>query len=150
MDYVELLAKEAPADKEKKPKVPGAIGSVPSKEDSSKNPEIKVGSDEDVQYFSFKKKMQLALQKRKELEKIEQRKEAQRQKAKNQELLNLSQMSQDEKERYQLLVADAARLAQFSDDSFDTVVDTFGLCSFDDPVAVLKEMQRVCKPDGKR
>lgn len=61
----------------------------------------------------------------------------------------LSRMSQDEKERYQLLVADAARLAQFSDDSFDTVVDTFGLCSFDDPVAVLKEMQRVCKPDGK-
>ena len=32
--------------------------------------------------------------------------------------------------------------------SFDTVVDTFGLCSYDDPVAVLREMVRVCKPNG--
>jgi hypothetical protein len=29
--------------------------------------------------------------------------------------------------------ADAAKL-NFPDDSFDCVVDTFGLCSFDDPV----------------
>lgn len=36
----------------------------------------------------------------------------------------------------------------FEDSSFDTVVDTFGLCSYDDPVLVLKEMKRVCKPDG--
>jgi methyltransferase OMS1, mitochondrial len=36
------------------------------------------------------------------------------------------------------------------DEAFDTVVDTFGLCSYDDPVAVLKEMSRVCKKsDGK-
>ncbi|KAJ3213292.1 Methyltransferase-like protein 7B [Dinochytrium kinnereticum] len=33
--------------------------------------------------------------------------------------------------------------------SFDTVVDTFGLCSFSDPVASLKEMKRVCRADGK-
>lgn len=46
-------------------------------------------------------------------------------------------------------VADAANLVQYEDNTFDTVVDTFGLCSFDDPVAVLKELQRVCKPDGK-
>ena len=37
----------------------------------------------------------------------------------------------------------------FPDRCFDTVVDTFGLCSYDDPVAVLKEMSRVCKPEGK-
>lgn len=35
------------------------------------------------------------------------------------------------------------------DQAFDTVVDTFGLCSFNDPVASLQEMARVCKPDGK-
>jgi methyltransferase OMS1, mitochondrial len=38
---------------------------------------------------------------------------------------------------------------KFPDQSFDTVVDTFGLCSYDDPVAVLKEMSRVCKSSGK-
>lgn len=63
--------------------------------------------------------------------------------------LKLSSMSNDERERHQVQVADAANLNAFADDSFDTIVDTFGLCSFDDPVAVLKELQRVCKPDGK-
>lgn len=38
---------------------------------------------------------------------------------------------------------------QFPDNSFETVVDTFGLCSYEDPVAVLQEMRRVCKPEGK-
>jgi methyltransferase OMS1 len=32
---------------------------------------------------------------------------------------------------------------------FDTVVDTFGLCSYDDPCRVLDEMKRVCKADGR-
>ena len=31
---------------------------------------------------------------------------------------------------------------------FDTVVDTFGLCSFDDPVEALRQMQACCKKDG--
>ena len=31
------------------------------------------------------------------------------------------------------------------DNSFDTVIDTFGLCSYQDPVAVVKEMVRLCK-----
>mmetsp|Transcript_24776 Transcript_24776/g.53441 ORF Transcript_24776/g.53441 Transcript_24776/m.53441 type:complete len:267 (+) Transcript_24776:55-855(+) len=61
----------------------------------------------------------------------------------------LSNMSSDERGRYQVMEADAANLRSFPDNSFDTIVDTFGLCSFDDPVAVLKELQRVCKPDGK-
>jgi len=51
--------------------------------------------------------------------------------------------------KFQLFVADAANMKSFyPDDTFDTIVDTFGLCSFDDPVAVLKELQRVCKKDG--
>lgn len=37
---------------------------------------------------------------------------------------------------------------EYDDNSFDTVIDTFGLCSVDDPVKVLTEMNRVCKPDG--
>jgi ubiquinone/menaquinone biosynthesis C-methylase UbiE len=37
----------------------------------------------------------------------------------------------------------------FPNNSFDTVVDMFGLCSFDDPVKALLEMSRVCKPEGK-
>lgn len=50
--------------------------------------------------------------------------------------------------KFAVLQGDSKQL-DFADNSFDTVVDTFGLCSFDDPVAVLKEMERVCKPDGK-
>lgn len=38
----------------------------------------------------------------------------------------------------------------FPDETFDTVVDTFGLCSMDDSVAALEEMQRVCKRRGGR
>ncbi|KAF9899778.1 hypothetical protein EC991_008331 [Linnemannia zychae] len=37
----------------------------------------------------------------------------------------------------------------YPDQSFDTVIDTFGLCSFEDPVQVLKEMKRVLKPGGR-
>ena len=38
---------------------------------------------------------------------------------------------------------------RFGERRFDVVIDTFGLCSFNDPVRVLKEMSRVCKADGK-
>ncbi|KAF9577219.1 hypothetical protein BGW38_007720, partial [Lunasporangiospora selenospora] len=37
----------------------------------------------------------------------------------------------------------------YEDDSFDTVIDTFGLCSFEDPIKVLEEMKRVLKPGGQ-
>nr|CCC92299.1 conserved hypothetical protein [Trypanosoma congolense IL3000] len=42
----------------------------------------------------------------------------------------------------------AAEQMPFMDNSFDTVVDMFGLCSYDDPVRALREMSRVCKPGG--
>lgn len=47
-------------------------------------------------------------------------------------------------------VGDCTDLSKYPDEMFDTVIDTFGLCSFDDPVAALREMQRVCKKDGGR
>lgn len=37
----------------------------------------------------------------------------------------------------------------YPDQSFDTIVDTFGLCSFEEPVKVLQEMKRVLKPGGQ-
>ncbi|KAG5482021.1 hypothetical protein LSCM1_05735 [Leishmania martiniquensis] len=43
----------------------------------------------------------------------------------------------------------AAEQLPFPNNSFDTVVDMFGLCSFDDPVRALRELSRVCKPGGK-
>lgn len=53
-----------------------------------------------------------------------------------------------DKPQYACIQADCESL-DFPDQSFDTVVDTFGLCSYDDPVKTLNEMARVCKPDGK-
>jgi len=56
----------------------------------------------------------------------------------------------ERQKRFAVLVADASKLSEtFPDDTFDTVVDTFGLCSYDDPVAVLREMSRVCKKKKK-
>ncbi|EPY22102.1 hypothetical protein STCU_08346 [Strigomonas culicis] len=43
----------------------------------------------------------------------------------------------------------AAEQLPFADNSFDTVVDMFGLCSYDDPVRALRELSRVCRPGGK-
>ena len=43
---------------------------------------------------------------------------------------------------------DAQQLA-FPDNFFDTVFATFVFCSVPDPVLGLKELRRVCKPDGR-
>jgi ubiquinone/menaquinone biosynthesis C-methylase UbiE len=43
---------------------------------------------------------------------------------------------------------DAQRLA-FPSDAFDTVVATFVFCSVPDPVIGLRELGRVCKPEGE-
>lgn len=37
----------------------------------------------------------------------------------------------------------------FADSSFDTVISTMSTCTFGDPVTALREMQRVCSPDGQ-
>lgn len=37
----------------------------------------------------------------------------------------------------------------FEDCTFDTVVDTFGICSFEAPVEALRELRRVVKEDGQ-
>ena len=48
----------------------------------------------------------------------------------------------------QLQKMDVQQLA-FADNSFDTVFATFVFCSVPDPVAGLKELKRVCRPDGR-
>ncbi|TDH70101.1 hypothetical protein CCR75_009084 [Bremia lactucae] len=65
-------------------------------------------------------------------------------------MLNQASISQQQRlASCDLQVMKAENLV-FNDDQFDTVVDTFGLCSMDDPVRALKEMQRVCKKTSGR
>ncbi|KXN72950.1 S-adenosyl-L-methionine-dependent methyltransferase [Conidiobolus coronatus NRRL 28638] len=47
---------------------------------------------------------------------------------------------------YQMDAHDTSKLEA---EKYDTVVDTFGICSYTDPIKALKEMKRVCKPSGK-
>jgi len=49
---------------------------------------------------------------------------------------------------FSLLKMDAEHM-RFKDNTFDVVICTFVLCSVPDPIAVAKEMRRVCKKDGK-
>lgn len=56
--------------------------------------------------------------------------------------------NQKNQPQYAFIQGDSAHLEQLPDGAFDTVIDTFGLCSYDDPVAVLREMIRLCKNSG--
>lgn len=47
----------------------------------------------------------------------------------------------------QIKVMDAQKL-EFADGSFDTVASTLSTCTFPDPILALREMQRVCRPNG--
>jgi methyltransferase OMS1 len=60
----------------------------------------------------------------------------------------VDQLDDKAKERFACFTTTNDEKLAFEDDSFDTVVDTFGLCSMEDPVANLKEMSRVLKPGG--
>ncbi|SEK55136.1 Methyltransferase domain-containing protein [Carnobacterium iners] len=52
------------------------------------------------------------------------------------------------KETITLIEMDAQKMS-FADDTFDTVVTSCVFCSVPDPVEGLKEIRRVCKPNGK-
>ena len=56
-------------------------------------------------------------------------------------------MSLPKESQVHFIVMDSEKIV-FPDNSFDTVIDTFGLCSYDNPVVALQEMNRVCKPEG--
>jgi ubiquinone/menaquinone biosynthesis C-methylase UbiE len=47
-----------------------------------------------------------------------------------------------------LMEMDVQKL-EFADNTFDTVVATFVFCSVPDPVKGLREIRRVCKPEGR-
>ena len=47
------------------------------------------------------------------------------------------------------LVALSAERIPFADAEFDTVLVTYTLCTIPDPLAALREMRRVLKPDGR-
>lgn len=51
-------------------------------------------------------------------------------------------------ENINLIEMDAEKMT-FDDNSFDTVITSCVFCSVPDPVKGLKEIRRVCKPDGK-
>ena len=64
-------------------------------------------------------------------------------------VLREAEASFDDLERgVNLLEMDAGAL-DFPDDSFDTVVSSLSTCTFPDPDAALREMARVCEPDGR-
>ena len=48
-----------------------------------------------------------------------------------------------------LLEASVSSGLPFSDCVFDSVVDSFGLCSYEDPTQALREMRRVLRPGGR-
>lgn len=52
------------------------------------------------------------------------------------------------KRNYPLLLMDAQNL-RFKENTFDYVTCTFVLCSVPNPVKTLKEIKRVCKPNGR-
>ncbi|SIN98651.1 Methyltransferase domain-containing protein [Carnobacterium alterfunditum] len=52
------------------------------------------------------------------------------------------------KENITLIEMDAQKMS-FADNTFDTIVTSCVFCSVPDPVEGLKEMRRVCRPDGK-
>lgn len=65
------------------------------------------------------------------------------------ELLAMARHAAAESPRPVTLVERSAERLPFEDDSFDTVVVTWSLCSIPDPSAALMEARRVLKPAGE-
>jgi len=55
----------------------------------------------------------------------------------------------DRLERGDTLLEMDAQALEFPENSFDTVISSLSTCTFPDPVAALREMNRVCDPDGQ-
>jgi len=68
--------------------------------------------------------------------------------AKSFEKINNEQGGSNEGKGATLIMQMDAASLKFKSKVFDAVVDTFGLCSYEDPVHVINEMSRVCKDDG--
>ncbi len=71
----------------------------------------------------------------------------------NLEMIKLAQLKYQKEFRQYIPKAvfqlqDAESLT-YESQSFDTVIDTFGLCACEDPIRALREMARVTKPDGR-
>lgn len=65
------------------------------------------------------------------------------------EMLKIAQSRADATGRSVELHQMDAQNMDFGDDSFDTVVSTLGMCTYPDPVSVVREMNRVCRPGGQ-
>lgn len=65
------------------------------------------------------------------------------------DMLEKAEANHDRLERGETLREMDAQDLEFPDDSFDTVISSLSTCTFPDPVIALREMQRVCRPDGQ-
>ncbi len=63
-------------------------------------------------------------------------------------MIEIAHKKAKDKHNVQLKVMNAEKM-DFEDNAFDTVVTSCVYCSVPDPVQGLKEMKRVCKPNGK-
>lgn len=61
-------------------------------------------------------------------------------------VMNIQYLTNDNKQN--LLINHKNQETFLEKNSFDTVISTFGLCSCDNPVQMLKEIQKICKEDG--
>jgi ubiquinone/menaquinone biosynthesis C-methylase UbiE len=65
------------------------------------------------------------------------------------ELQSYARQIADEHEIDVEFVADSAEHLHFEDKTFDSVVITWTLCTIPDPIAALREVRRVLRPEGK-
>lgn len=70
----------------------------------------------------------------------------------NREMLKTAASKKDElrnlKDKTRFVLCNASKLEQFESAQFDTIVDTFGVCSFEKPIEALTELRRLLKQDG--